>query len=350
MQALLHDDRWVPEEWSGDPSLLPPWWLLAAGDGLMPSQEQISALATAHARVTRYRGRGLSSAGAVFVRAAVRDALYTAPQPVTRPWVDYSLTVVGGLVGMCETAGTPLTRQRVFSERSRNRYLHVTCAGFAPMAQSGYRSRLTVISSALTRSAQVAALTRVSISAQDVLSPYTATQIVDLLTWVSGMRPLTRRRRASTALTLGLGIGARRRDVAIIRGHDVTRDHSGVHVDVAGTSPRHVTCLARFEDDLWESAQHAGSNLIVAPDRTSLSEARFQQSLNQINDLRPPAPLMLRRLRNTWLIGHLTAGTPLTVLLPAAGLSTASHLEDLLPYVPDADPAVAVAALRRSAR
>jgi hypothetical protein len=97
-------------------------------------------------------------------------------------------------------------------------------------------------------------------------------------------------------------------------------------------------------------AQQAGANLIVAPTIASLSENRFQESVNQINALRPPAPIMLRRLRNTWLIQHLAAGTPLNVLLPAAGLTTAAHLMDLLPHVPAADPAVTVQVLRRSAR
>lgn len=286
----------------------------------------------------------------MFVRSVVRDVLYAAPQPVTRYWVAYALTVVGGLVGMCEDAGIELTRQRVFSERTRQRYLHVTCAGHVDMAQAGYRSRLDVVAAALSRSAQVAALTRPGISAEDVLIPYTDENIVDLLTWLGGTRPLTRRSRGTSTLALGLGVGARGRDVAVIRGIDVTRDEHGVQVEIGGTSPRTVTCLAQYEDHLWHAAQQARANLLVAPTQPTLSENRFQESLNQINGLRPPVPFMLRRFRNTWLIKHLAAGTPLTVLMPAAGLLTAQHLQDLLPYVPTPDPALAVQALRRSTR
>ncbi|TYP87133.1 hypothetical protein [Blastococcus xanthinilyticus] len=351
MAAREYDDEpWVPDEWDGTPDVLPDWWLVAAGDGMKPSAEQMAALVAAHGRITRFRGDKMSQTAAVFVRSVVRDVLYAAPQPVTRHWVNYSLTVVSGLVRMCEDAGIALTRQRVFSERTRQRFLHVVCADHVDMAQAGYRSRLDVISGALSRSAQVAALTRPTISAADVLTPYSAETIVDVRAWVGGIRPATRRQRTAAILDLGLGIGARRRDVAVIRGCDVSRDATGVHVTIGGTSPRTVTCLARHEDSLWASAQQAGGNLIVAPTIARLSENRFQESVNQINALRPPAPIMLRRLRNTWLIEHLAAGTPLNVLLPAAGLTTAAHLMDLLPHVPAAVPAVAVQALRRSAR
>ena len=352
MQALGYDEGpWVPDPWDGNPDALPDWWLrAAAGDEVNVSAEQMTAFAAAHAKITRYRGDGLSPLATVFVRAVVRDVLYAAPQPVTRYWVAYALTVVGGLVRMCEDAGIALTRERVFAERTRQRYLHVTCAGHVNMAQAGYRSRLDVVSGALSRSAQVAALTRPGISAEDVLRPYTDENIVDLVTWLDGLRPETRRSRATCTLTLGLGIGSRRRDVAVIRGIDVTRDADGVHVSIGGTSPRTVTCLARFENSLWEAAQYAGANLIVAPTQPTLSENRYQESLNQINGLRPPVPFMLRRFRNTWLINHLAAGTPLPVLMPAAGLLTAQHLQDLLPHVPAPDPTLAVQALRRSVR
>ena len=154
MAAREYDDEpWVPDEWDGTPDVLPDWWLVAAGDGMKPSAEQMAALVAAHGRITRFRGDKMSQTAAVFVRSVVRDVLYAAPQPVTRHWVNYSLTVVSGLVRMCEDAGIALTRQRVFSERTRQRFLHVVCADHVDMAQAGYRSRLDVISGALSRSA-----------------------------------------------------------------------------------------------------------------------------------------------------------------------------------------------------
>ena len=46
------------------------------------------------------------------------------------------------------------------------------------------------------------------------------------------------------------------------------------------------------------------------------------------------------------LVRHLTAGTPLHVLMPQAGLTTTAHLQDLLPFLPTVDPAGEAAASR----
>lgn len=57
---------------------------------------------------------------------------------------------------------------------------------------------------------------------------------------------------------------------------------------------------------------------------------------------------VIDRARNTWLVRHLTAGTPLHVLMTQAGLSTTAHLQDLLRFLPQAggDPAAATRRMR----
>lgn len=97
---------------------------------------------------------------------------------------------------------------------------------------------------------------------------------------------------------------------------------------------------------MWAAAQRAGNNLVVAPDKPTLAELSLTQSIIKTNEQRPPVPIMVRRLRNTWLAHHLVAGTPLQALLPAAGLSGLAHLQDLLPYLPE--PGAPAAALRRA--
>ncbi len=339
MPALAHDDEgpWVPDPWDGQPDCLPQWWLLAAGDGLMPTTDQMTAFRDAHRRVTGFRGTRLTPAGAAFVRTAVRDSLYAAPQPVTHHWVAYSLTVLSALVRMCETAGIPLTRQRVFTERTRQRFLHVQCAGFVDMSRAGYRSRLDVITEALRNAPQDPFVNRPTISADDVLDPYTEKQEIALVAWSASIRPETRHDRVRAVLALGAGCGQRRRDMVVTRGTDVTRDADGVHVQIGGTLPRTVTCLAVYEGMLWRAAERAGDNLLVSPWSQTLSEDTLTGGLNSVNAQRPPVPVMIRRLRNTWLAHHLVSGTPLRVLLPAAGLGGLAHIQDLLPHLPAPD-------------
>ena len=59
--------------------------------------------------------------------------------------------------------------------------------------------------------------------------------------------------------------------------------------------------------------------------------------------------LVMGRLRSTWLVTHLNQATPLTVLMPAAGLSTVRPLEDLLPYADPLDDLAVQRALAGSA-
>lgn len=336
MQALAFDaGPWVPDPWDGNPDALPDWWLrAAAGDEVNVSAEQMTAFAAAHGRVTRFRGSRLTQDGAAFVRAAVRDALYAAPQPVTKHWVNYSLSVIARLVGMCEQAAIPLERQYVFTPRTRQRFIHVACADMVDMAQAGYRSRLDVISDALRRAPQHLTMDRPGICANDVLAPYTEADEIGMVAWAAGTRPASRRNRLRAVIALGAGVGERRRDMCITRGSDVIRDRHGVHVNIGGTLPRTVTCLAAYEEILWEHAQAAGNGLIIAPDKTWLDEDALSNTLATANEQRPPVPVVIMRLRNTWLAHHLVGGTPLTALLPAAGLTTLAHLQDLLPHLP----------------
>lgn len=351
---MLHrqfdEGPWITHPWDGNPATLPAAWArAAAGDGMSLTEDETARLRAAHRLITGYRGDNLSPAATAFVRSTARDVLFAAPHPLSAPWVRVTLTVVGGLTRMCEREGIPITRSDVFTERNQNRYLHVVCAGHATMARAGYRSRLDVVTAALSGTVLTYNLTRPAIHSLNVLVPYTDLSIVDMLAWCGGLRPPSRRSRAEATILLGLGIGARRRDAAVLTGTDFTRISDGtVQVDVRGISPRRVTVLARFEDDLWNAAQHAGPNLLVAPKASSLSENRYQQALNQINELSPPVPIMLRRLRNTWLSWHLAAGTPLPVLLPAAGLAGIQHLYDLLQHMPAPDPDAATTALRRN--
>lgn len=341
------DGPWVPDPWDGNPDALPGWWLLAAaGDEVTATAEQMAAFVAAHGRITRFRGSRLTQDGAAFVRAAVRDALYAAPQPVTMHWVRYSLVVMSSLVAMVEQADQPVTRQHVFSERTRQRFIHAACADLVDMAQAGYRSRLDVISDALRRAPQHLTMDRPGISANDVLAPYTEANEIGLIAWAAGTRPATRRDRLRAVIALGAGCGERRRDMCITRGSDVTRDRDGVHVQIGGTLPRTVTCLDAYEDILWGCAQAAGNGLLIAPDKTWLDEDALSNTLATANEQRPPVPVVIKRLRNTWLAHHLVGGTPLTALMPAAGLSTLAHLQDLLPHLPA--PARPAASLRKA--
>ena len=217
-----------------------------------------------------------------------------------------------------------------------------------------YRSWLEIIGGALASPPQHL-IPRVPGLDSEVTAPHTTEMETALWAWSRGVRPLTRRQRVQGALVLGLGVGARRCDLGETRGRDVVRDDAGVHVTFApttrsGDQPRTVTCTQAWEDRLWHIAQTTRpDHVIVAPWRTHVTDmATFDRCLSE--DALADAPTLLTptRLRNTWLVRHLAAGTPLPILMQAAAIKTGKTLESLLTYVPEATSAQYSAALRQA--
>lgn len=100
--------------------------------------------------------------------------------------------------------------------------------------------------------------------------------------------------------------------------------------DTAGGS-RSVTCRAVWEDVLRRAVPRDPANLVITPDRPVLELASLSSFLAR-STAGAPVGVSPARLRNTWLVRHLEAGTPLSVLLPAAGLEGMTSLDELLPF------------------
>ena len=305
----------------------------------------------ANTRIDRFRGaKGTSDAVRDFVREVVRDSMCAAPQPVTTAWISYSTCVVGRLARAAEQQGRPLTREGLFSRARIDRFLSVDCADMVTQARSGYRSRLDVIARALLHGQVVTAWPRATLSEKDNLTPWDTAQAARVALWTAGLRPRTRQQRMRTCLALTLGAGLRRRDLVLVTGTLVRNDALGVHVTVPVTDAepsRTVTVARAWERTVLEAAATAGEHLLIAPASASLGVDTLTGTIDTANETAPAGDeFVIGRARNTWLVRHLTAGTPLHVLMAQAGLSTTAHLQDLLRFLPAADQDPAEAARR----
>lgn len=284
------------------------------GPAMTPEQVQ--------ARVDSYRGgKSMGRAVVDFTREAVRDALHAAPQPVTRSWISYSTSCLGTLAARCEEQG-----------------------------MSSYRSRLDVLAGALLHGQNESAWPRAALSAIDITTPYDDEQAARIALWSTGLRPAARRNRVRDCVALTLGAGLRRRDMVLLREAAVFRDEHGVHVVVpAGTFDpgRTVTVTAAWEQEVLDVAQRAGSGLMLAPDADFLHVDSVMSGLHNANRLAPAGDeFSPTRARNTWLVRHVAAGTPLHLLMAQAGLTTTAVISDLLRFVPAVDPARAASFMR----
>ena len=120
-----------------------------------------------------------------------------------------------------------------------------------------------------------------------------------------------------------------------LRASDILVDGQGVLITVRGTRSREVPVLMQWEKHLVTLTQtRPGDTWALGTPRRKLNPNWMDVFLTKTQaegSLRASAA----RLRNTWLVHHLTAGTPLGPLAHAAGLSTFRTIEKLLPFVPE---------------
>jgi hypothetical protein len=338
-----------------EPAPFPDWWLLMAGQGNPVTLEQRAALQEAHRIISGYTGAQLPREVVRFTRSAVRDTLYAAPQPVTRSWVRISLSVLSRVALWCVQTGQPLTREHVFHPETQHRWLH---AGPGTDLSDGaihtYRSRLAIVGEALTTSPENLVPRVSGLNALSSAPTHTGGEETALWAWSRGLRPTTQRQRVQGTLALCLGTGARRHDLSEVRPDSIVRDQQGVHVTFQPSSrssekPRTVTCTEAWEDRLWQIAQTTpADHLLISPWRTAMPDlGSYDRSLRDAA-IKAPAALNPHRLRHTWLTRHLLAGTPLPILMPAAGIVTLTHLEAILKTIPEATADESRAALRQA--
>jgi hypothetical protein len=118
----------------------------------------------------------------------------------------------------------------------------------------------------------------------------------------------------------------------------VRYDDDGVLLEVPGPRARIVPVLATWEDSLIAFATAPPlkkDQYLFRPQRATAAENTV---CNFVDKTRPgPLKPTPQRMRVTWIVTHLQAGSPLKPLLMAAGLDSLEALTRYLAYVPDID-------------
>jgi len=192
---------------------------------------------------------------------------------------------------------------------------------------------------------------------QPVSAPYTPAQCAAFVVLARHQPSLGRKRNMAFLVGLGLGAGLDGRDLKT-----VTRDNLvEVHLDPSTTvlmvtvtgarGQRRVPVRAGYDALVREGLElhdrgrrgRKGALLGLGTTRDHVTSPVTDRAVHA--DVTRPVNIEASRLRNTWLVAAMCAAVPLADLLRAAGLRSARTVADLLPYCPDADPAVIAAAL-----
>lgn len=225
--------------------------------------------------------------------------------------------------------GTPLDRDAILDPETVERFCTVGLAG--ERSQATHRSDLRRMARQLTTRAPWE-IPPVSMARRRVAPPYSPAEVALLRSDAADQPTAPRRRGARAVLALGLGAGLDGRWLARVEASDVKRRGSLVEVVVGEPAPRRVVVRREWEEELSELAASAGDGCLLG--RRSSSRHRVGDLVKRLLVPAGHPRLSPARLRATWLVGHLSAGTRLPELCEAAGLQGFEVLSDLMVYLP----------------
>ncbi len=278
-------------------------------------------------------------AGAVgeFVRERLRELRPAGPAIAAR-----DARALARIAAWCAGEGMALDVELVLDPDTVECFVRL---GLAPgRSQATYRADLRRIGRALTRRAPWEPRPE-PLARRHVAAPYAPAQLSDLRRAARRQSTVPKQRAARALIALGAGAGLDGRWSTRVGAEDVIVGGGAVRVRVGEPGARSVPVLAGFEDEVVDLAEMArdGDYLVGG---TSSDRNRASRLAVGFERPYPSLGLSAARLRSTWLVHHLEAGTRLSELVGAAGLSGATVLSDLLSEVAPLGTAEAVAMLR----
>lgn len=242
-----------------------------------------------------------------------------------------------------ETAGFDLRVDVVFRRDVIGHYIATGAGEYKPAGRGNLRSQLLRMSEILLPETTQQRLTPLPPS--DPTRPYKPKEIASLLAWAEWQSTAARRANARTLLSLGLGAGLSAVEIGHFRIRDIRIDEDGVVAHVQGDRERDVPVLRAWESNLIDRyRQLDGDRWAFRENHTDFYPNLVSNFVNRSKAtvVRPQA----QRMRTTWLVTHLTAGTPLAALVSAAGVESLAGLGRYLRFVGTVDEVIARAALR----
>ncbi len=160
--------------------------------------------------------------------------------------------------------------------------------------------------------------------------PYSDAELASFQQWASFQRTAHQRASCMAIFALCVGCGLTSGEVLAVRGRDLL-DLDGVLAVQVERDGRTVPVVDRWHGTFRTVIANATEPdaFLVAPNATNRKGA-MQHLLRATAGHLKPTPA---RLRMTWLVAHLEAGTPLAALLPASGMTSTDSLRRAMSFV-----------------
>lgn len=158
--------------------------------------------------------------------------------------------------------------------------------------------------------------------------PYSDDELATFHHWASYQRTEHQGVACMAIFALSVGCGLTSGEILAVRGSDLL-DLDGVLAVRVARDGRVVPVVDRWRGCFEKVLANATGELLVAPNATDRKGAMQHVLRASTGSVKPTAA----RLRMTWLVAHLEAGTPLAALLPASGMTSTDSLRRAMSYV-----------------
>jgi len=179
-------------------------------------------------------------------------------------------------------------------------------------SRATYRSVLRRVGPQLTRTAPWEPRPD-AVARRQVAPPYTVAELSRLRVAAEDQPTAGRCRAARALLALGAGAGLDGRWVTRVFAGDVSCEDGVVLVQVGDPAPRSVSVLAAWEAEVLDLAASAGTDALVGGCSKARNRAGSLAASLLVGHGTPR--FSAARLRSTWLVAHLAAGTRLPDLV-----------------------------------
>jgi integrase len=228
--------------------------------------------------------------------------------------------------------------EQLFTRRNIERFTQSAAGDYTPAARGNMRSRLLRMSEHILdpddRAVRLAPLAPAS-----ALRPYTGREIAQVTSWADSQGSPVRRRNAIILLALGFGTGITASELVEVRTADVTDDGEIMDVATRGSKPRRVPFVGIWAEALRETGilDQPDESYLFRNQRSTTWPNVISSWLDQGRRGGGPVWVQPQRMRSTWIVRHLSAGTNVRLLVRTAGVESLEAFTRYLDFVDEPD-------------
>lgn len=289
----------------------------------------------------------LPKAKVAVIRQFVEDAV-TLAQPLTKYSVETLMRPVMHFVYWCVFVLGYEPSRALFEPETVQAYIDEAIDGKTDGTRRNYRAWIIRVAEVVNPDRNP--IRSKPLNGRGMEPPYTADDMVVLRRWSEGQSTQYRRNGAQTLIALGAGAGLSAIEIAHLRRDFVELHPDGaveVHVHIEGDFKRSVIVASPFDSNLAELvAPLEGNRMVFLTDRNRTVNDVVSAFTSKLAAPPGTPPITVRRLRNTWIVNHLTNRVDVFTLMRAAGLESLESVSRLAMFVPDISDADRIAQLR----